>query len=75
MTTSRRVFAALCWLLAAATVVFATMVGVSITQEYGISPNHNLPMDLANGLITLVAPAALVGGGLVWAGRKLWHRS
>jgi hypothetical protein len=73
MLADRRLFASLCWLIAAAFLTFATWVAVAVVQEYGLSPNNDLPLDLANGFLTYVLPVGLVTGTISWIGWRLWH--
>jgi hypothetical protein len=73
MLANRRLLGALCWLIAAAFVAFAAWVAIAITQEYGISPNNNLGLDLANGFLTYVLPVGLIAGAISWGGWRLWR--
>jgi hypothetical protein len=73
MLATRRTLGLLCWFIASAVVVLAVTAAISITREYGISPNHNLALDLAGGFLTFVLPVALISGGLGWAGWRLWR--
>ena len=72
-TTSRtrrsaRTAAGVAALLAAA-LLTAALAGLaySLTREYGVSPNDDLPADLASGALG-VAPVVLLVGALVWLG-------
>lgn len=68
IASAARAVAGTAALLAASVLaVGLTALAYSITSEYGVSPNGNLPADLASGALS-VAPLLLLVGGLVWLG-------
>jgi hypothetical protein len=73
MLVTRRILASLCWLFAAALVSFATLVWVALTREYGLSPNHDPVLDVANTLLTYVLPVGIVTSVAAWGGWRLWY--
>jgi hypothetical protein len=73
MSTARRLAAGLVGLAAVLLVLTAVNLAIGLNQEYGVSPNGNLPYDLFSGLVTLALPVAVLTGGLGLACWALWR--